>query len=138
MGVDQFLQPCPHFLNMPTRWAIFRKNQSNEYVHSCSILKVILGTPFFWSKIQILKKFFLEFFMIFCFYSNMKVWLQILRTVPKSSIFSPNFGTHQNPKADFVRKWEFFFTYLPQCVCNQSFIAVCYVVLEKATVPYPA
>ena len=53
--------------------------------------------------------------MIFCFYSNMKAWLQILRTVPKSSIFSPNFGTHHNPKAVFIRKWEFFFTYLPEC-----------------------
>ena len=53
--------------------------------------------------------------MIFCFYSNMKAWLQILRTVPNSSIFFPNLGTHHNQKAVFVRIWEFFFIYLPQC-----------------------
>ena len=41
--------------------------------------KLFLETPFFWSKIQILNKFFSEFFMIFGFYSNMKVWLQILK-----------------------------------------------------------
>ena len=80
------------------------------------MLQVILKTPFFWSKIQILKKKILEFFVIFCFYSNIKAWLHILRTVSKSSIFSPNFGTHQNPKAIFVRIWDFFFTYLPQSI----------------------
>ena len=51
----------------------------------------------------------------------MEVWMQILRTVPNFSIFFPNLGTHHNPKAVFVRKWEFFFTYLPQCSVDSLF-----------------
>jgi len=46
----------------------------------------------------------------------MKAWLQILRIVPNSSILFPTLGTHPNPKAVFIRKWEFFFTYLPECM----------------------
>ena len=52
----------------------------------------------------------------FCFYSNMKAWLQILRMVPNSSIFFPRLGAYHNPKALFGRKWEIFSTYLPQWI----------------------